>query len=88
MKFYILNHHTLNLEENIEQMTDKEIIIDGVNVAECIMHHENNEMLCMVICADTPNCYYKQLKRLEAENDRLKLSERDLSNLGYDIKDK
>lgn len=56
-------------------MTDKEIIIHGVNVAECEFYelcgciddnHELNE------CKDNPNCYYKQLKRLEFENKLLK----------------
>ena len=59
-------------------MTDKEIIIDGVNVAEC-MHFDKvsysfgNTYYCMCdgnmsdICQENSNCYYKQLKRKEQE---------------------
>lgn len=54
-----------------------EIIIDGVNVKEC-EHHTNLTMNCTLmplqnlVCNKNPNCYYKQLKRLEAENEQLK----------------
>ena len=51
-------------------MTDKQIIIDGVNVAGCEDYgyrgkagywcHNYDEP-----CTDYPNCYYKQLKRAE-----------------------
>lgn len=56
-------------------MTDKEIIIDGVDVSGCDYYeycgciddnHELNQ------CENNRNCYYKQLKRLEAENAKLK----------------
>ena len=53
-------------------MTDKHIIIDGVDVAECENYgyrgkarywcHNYDEP-----CTDYPNCYYKQLKRKEQE---------------------
>ena len=52
----------------------EEIIIDGVNVAECEFYelcgciddnHELNQ------CKDNPNCYYKQLQRLKQENEKL-----------------
>lgn len=73
--------------------TMQEIIIDGVNVAECEYleedyfiydligekHLEHNK--CMIIsayddiitdCSQCPNCYFKQLQRLKAENEKLK----------------
>ena len=57
-------------------MTDKQIIIDGVDVAECeyfnrfrsICHNKN---LCCD-CKENPNCYYKQLKRKEQKCEQLK----------------
>ena len=68
-------------------MMDKEIIIDGVNVAGCIyFQQEDDEYTCgaeecngaVVGCRACDNCYYKQLKRkeqeiakLKAENERL-----------------
>lgn len=66
-------------------MTDKQIIIDGVDVSGCdasqfnfdgcfyeckIKGFYNN---CFYIdCEDNPNCYYKQLKRKEQECKELK----------------
>ena len=64
----------------------EEIIIDGVNVAECYwkckdgdcamyyadLSADNNELEFGFNCEDNPNCYYKQLKRLEQENKELK----------------
>ena len=55
-----------------------EIIIDGCNVAECEFYDKCNYTTCMIgiqdyiNCDKNPNCYYKQLKRLEAENEKLK----------------
>jgi hypothetical protein len=57
-------------------MTDKEIIIDGVDVAGCkyfnrfrsICHNKN---LCCD-CEKNQDCYYKQLKRKEQECEELK----------------
>ena len=58
-------------------MTDKQIIIDGVDVAGCEDYgyrgkarywcHNYDEP-----CTDYPNCYYKQLKRKEQECEELK----------------
>ena len=59
--------------------SDKSIIIDGVNVAECMfildekhlktpnctLKISQNEIIGN--CINRPNCYFKQLKRLEAE---------------------
>lgn len=64
----------------------EEIIIDGVNVAgcywkckdgDCAMYYadlsaDNNELEFGFNCEDNPDCYYKQLKRLEQENEELK----------------
>lgn len=64
-------------------MTNKQIIIDGVDVGEC-KHYEdhtlydcnetceiNGGIICTK-CKDNPNCYYKQLKTKEQECDQLK----------------
>ena len=60
----------------------EEIIIDGVNVAGCEFYQiEANELypkaqycgsMRNTFCENEPDCYYKQLKRLEQENKRLK----------------
>ena len=59
----------------------KEIIINGVNVVECIyFQQEDDEYTCgaeecngaVVGCRACDNCYYKQLKRKEQENAELK----------------
>lgn len=65
-------------------MTDKEIMIDGVDVSGC-GYYDEIEQECNICgmgkdredtfcrkCKDNKNCYYKQLKRLEAENAKLK----------------
>ena len=56
----------------------KEIIIDGVNVAECEFLRKcvipDNEG-CAIddsLCCDVGNCYFKQLQRLKQENEELK----------------
>ena len=69
-------------------MTDKEIIIDGVNVARCKYYLSTGycqlQMIFQGMILKLPfgkhlecnlcekDCYYKQLKRLEAENKLLK----------------
>lgn len=61
--------------ESEEQMTDKEIIIDGVDVSECSYYSsETYPYTCEVWDneCEAQNCYYKQLKRLEQENAELK----------------
>lgn len=62
-------------------MTDKEKIIDGVDVSECRHSHYgkceidydewNNEIIRYNECQNSPNCYYKQLKRKEQECEEL-----------------
>lgn len=57
-------------------MTDKQIIIDGVDVSRCEYFEEFD---CMIepcdkecCCGWRENCYYKQLKRKEQECEKLK----------------
>lgn len=54
-------------------MTDKEIIVDGVNVAGCV-RLQDDEISCDLggECEGWENCYYKQLKRKEQECEELK----------------
>lgn len=66
-----------DIQEVSEVEMDKEIIIDGVDVAGCEFYQiEANELypkaqycgsMRNTFCEDEPNCYYKQLKRLEFE---------------------
>lgn len=62
-------------------MTDKQIIIDGVDVSKCIyLQQEDDEYTCgaeecngaITACRACDNCYYKQLKRKEQECERTK----------------
>ena len=63
-------------------MENKEIIIDGVDVSGCknfscgICEEENKIPKTInhftADCRMYPNCYYKQLKRKEQENEELK----------------
>lgn len=64
-------------------MTDKQIIIDGVDVSGCVFYGFSNlnNHLCTskefskidcTYCNDNPNCYYKQLKVKEQECEELK----------------
>lgn len=59
-------------------MTDK-IIIDGIDSSKCthISNFENVLFVCEETgreCEVSKNCYYKQLKRKEQENEELKKS--------------
>lgn len=47
-----------------KEMTDKQIIIDGVDVSGCEWYSSTYFKPCDG-CKNTPNCYYKQLKRDE-----------------------
>lgn len=60
-------------------MTDKQIIIGGIDVSGCkyfdiiSTHSELQECpSCKDLCKNNPNCLYKQLKRKEQECDELK----------------
>ena len=77
-------------------MTDKqEIIINGVDVSKCGHYHYgkceidydewNNEIIRYNECQNNPNCYYKQLKRKEQENKKLKEDEKSLLNIIDDL---
>lgn len=58
-------------------MTDKEVIIDDINVAGCEYHSSTpTSELCYMKgnkCKHNPNCYYKQLQRKEQECEKLKI---------------
>ena len=63
-------------------MTDKQIIIDGIDVSGCSYGEiekdifkcscEYNVRSASMFCKDNPNCYYKQLKAKEQECEELK----------------
>lgn len=66
----------------------EEIIIDGVNVAGCNAYKDKHckdktsIIFCDTnLCSNFPNCYYKQLKRLEQENEKLKKANERLKTL-------
>ena len=75
-------------------MTDKQIIIDSVDVSVCDELHINkaNTIICDItgyLCEDRPNCYYKQLKRKEQKLAKIKrilvINARELEeNLSHD----
>ena len=83
-------------------MTNKQIIIDGVDVSRCdeLITQSENTIICEItgyLCNDRQNCYYKQLKRKEQECEELvskgnqldkkcKQQSWDIGNLGYKIK--
>jgi hypothetical protein len=57
---------------------NKPIIIDGVDVSECcFLSKDKNCQLILTKCQDL--CYYKQLQRLKAENEKLKKEVSDLN---------
>lgn len=63
-------------------MTDKQIIIDGIDVSGC----EHYDEVCLgnhhyKWCKDNDNCYYKQLKRKEQECEADKMEAEE----GYEI---
>ena len=72
-------------------MTDKQIIIDGVDVSKCewfeqidldinIICTSNSPKKCSGYCKDNPNCIYKKFKRKEQECKELKKQINDLLN--------
>ena len=55
-------------------MTDKEIIIDGIDVSKCEYCLKMTKYRCSIqrdvykcLCEENPNCYFKQSKRKEKE---------------------
>lgn len=70
-------------------MTDKQIkyeqssvIIDGIDVSECEYYDKNKSLLTCTCeeypCSECHNCYYKQLKRSEAQCEAMFVSHTDL----------
>ena len=69
--------------QRLKRMTE-EMIIDGVNVAGCGYYDSKNDkdnwcdLTCtrehapFFRCESMPNCYYKQLQRLEQQNEKYK----------------
>lgn len=84
-------------------MTDKQIIIDGVDVSGCEKQGEtiagitcgNGERIRLAneiitkhkLCKDNPNCVYKQLKRKEQECEKLKEAIDGLLKIQYQLAD-
>ena len=68
-------------------MTDKQIIIDGVNVA-CCVRLQDDELSCDLggECKGWENCYYKQLKRKEQECEELKKIINEAKSSSIDLK--
>ena len=76
-------------------MTDKQIIIDGVDVSKCGHYHYgkceidydewNNEIIRYNECQNNPNCYYKQLKREKQECERLKQTLAEIKEIAEDF---
>lgn len=59
-------------------MTDKQIIIDGVDVSGCEYCLKMTKYRCTIqrdvykcLCEENPNCYFKQLKRKEQALDEI-----------------
>ena len=53
-------------------MSREPIIVDGVNVSECVYRAEEKCILKDDECCLFPNCYYKQLKRKDLEIEKYK----------------
>ena len=57
-------------------MTDKQIMINGVDVSGCINLNKRDKVSCFDIlydkCKEVPNCYYKQLARKTQECEQIK----------------
>lgn len=71
-------------------MTDKQIIIDDVDVAGCKYFNRfrnicRNKNLCCD-CGENPNCYYKQLKRKEQECEALQMSDNEAREIVAELK--
>ena len=70
-------------------MTDKQVMIDGVDVSGCECYNPNIKMDCILhplqsdACKNNPNCYYKQFKAKEQECKELK---KELAKVYEDIK--
>ena len=62
----------INENRKVTKMTDKQIMIDGVNVAGCV-RLQDDEISCDLggECKGWRNCYYKQLARKTQECEQL-----------------
>lgn len=59
-------------------MTDKKIIIDGIDVSKCEYCLKMTKYRCTIqrdvykcLCEENPNCYFKQLKQKEQALDEI-----------------
>ena len=63
-------------------MTDKQIIINDIDVSECEYYDKNKPLLTCTCeeypCSECPNCYYKQFKRSEAQCEGMFVTHTDL----------
>jgi hypothetical protein len=60
---------------------EKEKNIDGIDVCECSYYNKDNEPYCCEVWdneCEAQNCYFKQFKRLQEENEKLKNKNNDL----------
>ena len=58
---------------------EKSIVIDGVDVSGCICYKSTGKYnSCGYYCEENPNCYYKQLKRSEAQCEGMFVTHTDL----------
>lgn len=73
-------------------MTDKEVIIHGVNVSGCKHYEkhtfydcnetcEDNGAIVCTNCKDNPNCDFKQLQRKTAECEKYKQALNDIEGI-------
>ena len=69
-------------------MTDKQIIIDGVDVSGCIYYDNGkclNDEMVQCSCKKVAVCYYKEYKRKEQECERLKKIINEAKNSKLDL---
>lgn len=64
-------------------MTDKQIIIDGVDVSGCTQYDPDEVLNCndYCLCKELPDCYYKLWKRKEQECEKAKQNAQDTYDL-------
>jgi predicted transcriptional regulator len=73
-------------------MTDKQIIIDDVDVSECEFYKNTNWKNCYSrdykesVCQSNHNCYYKQLKRKEQECEAYKMEAEEGKEINAELK--
>ena len=71
-------------------MTDKQIIIGGVDVSGCIYYDNGkclNDEMVQCSCKNVAVCYYKEYKRKEQECERLKETFDGLFKVQYKLAD-